>query len=390
MLSDAKIKAAKPKSDKYKLFDRDGLFLLVQPNGSKLWRMRYQFLGKRRELALGKYPGMSLKDARDKVFEYRAMLDNDVDPHSAHARRRRLEGGYTILEAIDDLLADKARRCVPAHVEKCRSRLYKYVVPRFGHLPLPGLSSDDLQDLVVAIDEAGKNHMALRVLGLVRETYDLAIRKRKADYNPAQPLKGVIKPVKVKNHARITRPARLAELVRAIDVYHGTWQVTLAMKFLSLTFVRQKELRSMTWDDVDVDRKMWVIPAENIKMSRDHIVPLSRQAVEVLMDVRRLGGEKGLVFPGLRPGRPISEGTIVTALRSMGFTQDEMCGHGFRGTASTLLNEMGYDHKHIDMQLAHWDSRSVSSAYNHALYLKQRTELMQAWADYLDELRAGS
>lgn len=390
MLTDAKIKAAKPQSRKYKLFDRDGLFIIVQPNGSKLWRMRYQFMGRRRELALGKYPGMSLKDARDKAHEYRGMIDNDVDPHATHARRRRVESGYSVIEAVDDLLAEKARSCVAEHVAKCRSRLYKYIVPRFGHLPLSQLSSDDLQDLINAIDEAGKNHMARRVLGLVGEVYDLAIRKRKADYNPAQPLKGMIKPAKVKNLARITRPARLAELLRAIDAYHGAWQVALALKFLALTFVRQRELRYMDWEDVDLDRKFWVIPAAKIKMARDHIVPLSRQAIDVLTDAKMLGGDKGLVFPGTRPGRPLSEGTVGVALRAMGFSKEEMTGHGFRGTASTLLHEMGHDPQHIEMQLAHWEQSSVSAAYNHALYLKQRTALMQAWADYLDRLRAGS
>lgn len=390
MLTDTKIRGIRPAEKKFKVHDRDGLYLLVMPSGTKTWRFRYRFGDARPEMSLGKYPAVSLKDAREKVFELRKMLENGIDPQQAHRRTRLAQkgDGYTVAAAIDDFLADKAAHVGEVHLAKCRSRFNNHVLPGFGSRELSSVETDEYRALLASINNLGKNHMARRVQGLLNELYSYAILNGHATYNPVQPLAGIIKPKKVKNHARITNPQRFGELLRAIDHYRGAWQVVLALKFLPLVFVRQKELRFMDWADVDLERKLWTIPATKIKMARDHLVPLSRQAIEILRDAQSIGGDKGLVFPGMKNGRPLSENAVRSALLAMGFSSDEMTGHGFRGTASTLLNELGYDSRYIDMQLAHWDSNSVSAAYNHALYLKQRTELMQEWADYLDKLRA--
>jgi len=389
MLSDSKLKALKPTGKKFKVADNHGLFAVVMPNGSILWRMRYTLHGKKRELALGKYPAVSLASVRKTVLTYRESIERGEDPHTSHTKRGAHSDQITVTEAAELLLAEKAKHSGAEHVAKCRSRLLKHVIPKFGRYARAEVGEDEWRALITAIDDAGKNHMAVRVQGLVSEMYRTVRTKTGLKiHDPINEVKGAVRKKAPKNLPRITSPERFGQLLHAIDFYDGHWQVCLALRFLPLVFVRQKELRFMTWDDVDLQRALWHIPAAKIKKERDHLVPLSRQAVEILRQAHAIS-DSGLVFPGIKsPMQSLSEGTVGSALRSLGFERSEMVGHGFRGTAATLLNELGWDSKIVDFQLSHWEKSSVSAAYNHAEYLKQRTEMMQAWADYCDTLKA--
>lgn len=389
MLSDAKLRKLKPTEKKYKIADSHGLFAVVMPNGSILWRMRYVLAGKRRELALGKYPAVSLSEARQIVLLYREQIERGVDPHAQHVERHKKQDGVTVAEAVELLLSEKAKYCSASYLESCRSRLSNHVLSRFGARALAEVSEDEWRALINWLDNGGKNYTAIRVQDLAGELYKTVRLKTGLEIaNPILEIRGTVKKKPAQNYPRITNPARFGELLHAIDYFNGRWQVYLALKFLPLVFCRQIELRRMVWQEVDFERALWCIPAEKIKMRRAHLVPLSTQAIAILRQAEQLRCSD-LVFCGVRnPRQPISVNTIGSALRTLGFGHDEMVGHGFRGTAATLLNELGWDSHIVDFQLAHWQRSSVSSAYNHAEYLTQRREMMQAWADYCDELKA--
>lgn len=388
MLTDKQIRSAQPKDQKYSLSDLPGLYIFIQPSGAKLWRFRYQFMGKRRELSLGKYPALTLAAAREKALEYRAKLDANIDPYPFHRGRGKVSGAYTVSDALSDLFEYKAQSVSADYLQDCKDRAKNHILPRFGSRPLDSVTSQEYLDLIVSIDFSGKNHMATRIKGILSQMYQHAILAGRADSNPVNDLTGLVKRKPAKHYARITDPRRFAQLLTAIDNYQGQWQVRLALRFIPLVFARQIEIRRMTWDEVDLDRALWAISPEKMKMKRRHLVPLSTQAIAVLEDAARMNhkGKSGLVFPGMRSGKPLSENTISAAVHNLGFGSEEMTGHGFRGTAATLLNELGYPEEQVDMQLAHWSSKG-SKVYNHATWLPQRTDMAQAWADYLDEIK---
>lgn len=389
MLNDGKIKAARPQEKKYKLFDGYGLFLQINPSGSKVWRFKYSHLKKSYELTLGKYPALSLLAARQQTLVYREMLARGQNPHEQRQlqARAQLAASYSLRDGFAALINHKRRRgCSEKYLHRCQRDLVPAILDKFGARALESISTAEIKAALLALDSAGRSLAARRNRQLLSEIYSLAILDDKASYNPIQPLAQLLPAKPSTNHPRITNPQRFGELLQAIDRYAGRWQVALMLRLLPLVFVRQQELRLMRWEEIDWERALWLIPAGRMKMRRPHLVPLARQSLEILHAAQSESSGAGLVFKGTRPGQPLGPNTIRTALLTLGFSSSEMTGHGFRGSASTLLHELGFEPRYIEAQLAHAES-GVKAAYNHALYLAQRREMMQFWADYLDQLK---
>ena len=390
MLNDGKIKSARARDKKYKLFDGSGLFVQVNVSGSKVWRFRYQYNTRTYELVLGKYPALSLLDARQLALQYRQQLARGQNPYDDR-KKQQLEtkaSQYLLAQAIEACLERKINRgCGELHIKHTRRMLCSYLPIKMRQSALNQITTQDYRQVLDEIVQLGRVSMALRLRGQLAEIYDLAIIEGRATYNPVEPLKRWLRPKPVKNFARITNPKRLGQLLRAIDAYDTHWQIKLMLQLLPLVFVRQTELRQMEWAEIDFTRALWSIPAEKMKRRRPHLVPLSRQSLAILTEAMSFSGATDLVFKPVRAAgnRIIAATTIGSALNKLGFA-GEMTGHGFRGTAATLLSEQGIDSRYTELQLAHVQGR-VQAAYNHAIYLEQRREMMQFWADYLDQLK---
>ena len=390
-LTDAAIRKA-PATDKpRKMFDGGGLFLLVNPNGSKWWRFRYRYGGKEKLLSLGVYPDTGLKKARDKAKTAREILDGGSDPSVVRQVARGAEGG-TFEAVAREYFKMRASDLAPQTIKRDMDRLEKYIFPRLGSRPISELTAPEFLAVlrrVEATDKLDTLHRAKDACGRIMR---FAIATGRADRDPVADLKGAFSTRAATNHAAITDPRRVGELLRAIDGYTGQPVTVAAMQLAPLLFVRPSELRKARWSefDLDGDEPTWRIPAERMKMRDAHLVPLSRQAVAILRDLAILTGPEGFLFPSTRtPERPISENTINAALRRLDYSKDEQTGHGFRTVASTLLNEQGFDPDCIELQLAHKPRDKVRAAYNRAQRLPERRAMMQAWADYLDGLKAG-
>lgn len=388
-LSDSAIRKAKPDPEKpdkpIRLWDGGGLYLEIAPTGGKLWRWKYRFQGREKLMSLGKYPDVSLQKARLKHQEARIQLADGVDPmEERKADKARLENSFASITARWHEHWKQGKS--PRHADYVRRRLAADILPRIGQKPINAIDAPELVAIVQAIADRGVTDLAKRALETVGQIFSYAVAHGYAERNPAKDFKPgtVLPPMHQKNFARVDGK-ELPELLRQIEVYQGTHVTRLAMKLMALTFVRTSELIGARWCEFDLDNARWDIPAERMKMKTPHIVPLSRQAVVVLRTLHTLSGESEWVFPGDRNRRkPMSNNTILKGLERMGY-QGRMTGHGFRGLASTLLHENSFEEAHIEMQLAHMKRNKVAAAYNHARYLKQRTEMMQWWADYLDE-----
>jgi integrase len=393
-LTDTEIKKAKPGIKPAKMSDEKGLYLLVNPTGSKLWRWKYRVDGKEKLMALGNYPDVSLAQARDKRDQARKQLAMAVDPMAqkkADNIARKLSQEHSFAAVARDWWAQWKASRSDNHTASVMRRLEADVFPAIGARPVSEIQAPELVAMAKAIAARGALDIAKRALQTSGQVFRYAIAHGKASRNPATDIKpsDVLETRKKQNYARIDGK-ELPDLLRRIEGYQGAAVTRLAMKLMALTFVRTSELIEAEWREVDLDAAEWRIPAERMKMNMPHIVPLSAQAVEILRTLQLISGHSKLLFPGERDHeKAMSNNTILGALKRMGY-QGRMTGHGFRGVASTLLHEMGFDHAHIELQLAHQERNEVSAAYNHATYLAPRRKMMQQWANYLDSCKGGA
>jgi integrase len=393
-LTDIEVRTAKAVTTPKKLFDGGGLYLRIDPKGSKLWRMAYRFDGKERTLSFGGYPGVSLRDARARRDEAKALLADAVDP----GQQRKLEklakavSNATTFKGLADEYIDKLRREGRASATLGKvTWLLSLATPGLGERPIADIKPQELLAVLKPIETRGNLETAKRLRATIGAVFRFAIATARAETDPTSALKGALMSPRVKHRPAITDPAVLGGLLRAIDGFSGQPSTVAALKLLPLVFSRPGELRMAEWSEFDIHKAVWTIPASRTKMRREHHVPLSRQALAILEALRPITGEGRLLFPGTRTiVRAISENTLNAALRRMGYSQDEVTSHGFRATASTLLNESGkFSSDAIERALAHQDPDQVRRAYARGVYWAERVEMAQWWADFLDTLKEG-
>ena len=388
-LNDPAIRNAKTDTKQKKLYDSGGLYLLVTPNGGKWWRFKYRFGGKEKLLSLGTYPQVSLKDARDERDKAKKLLRNRIDPAFERKVVKLAESGQGSLEAVArEWLAKFSQSWSTSHTETIKQRLENYIIPNLGQRQINEIAAPELLAVLRKIEALGYVETAHRVKQICGQIFRYAIATGRTERDPAADLKGALPPAKSKSMASILDPKGVGGLLRTIDDYKGSIVTQCALQLGVLSFVRPGELRHAEWEEINLEAAEWRIPAEKMKMKSPHIVPLSKQAVSVLKKIQPLTGQARYVFPSERTNsRPMSENTVNAALRRMGYTKDELTGHGFRSMASTLLHEKGWRSEVIERQLAHQERTKVKAAYNHAEHLPERKRMMQAWADYLDRMK---
>ncbi|MCG5531329.1 tyrosine-type recombinase/integrase [Halorhodospira halochloris] len=380
-LTDKRISQACPKQKRYKLFDCRGLYIIVAPSGGKWWRLRYRLAGKERHLSLGKYPQIRLKQAREKRSEIEALLAAGIDPQQRPARSE------TVADLVEEWLTSQKTNLSTATLRLAKRRLEKWVLPHIGNHSPQDLNPPELLRLLRRMESQGKYHTAHRVRQRLSQIFRYAIVTGRMERDPAADLKGALAVAPTQHRAAITQPSEVADLLDDIDSFQGRPATLAALNLLALTFVRPGELRLACWSEIDLEQGIWRIPGKRMKMRRDHLVPLSNQAVDWLRWIKEVGGYRDYVFESSRGGKPIGVNTINQALRSLGYTKDQMTAHGFRAMASTLLHELGWQPELIELQLAHANKNKVSAAYNRSARLAERVKMMQSWADHLAILR---
>lgn len=389
-LTNTAVSNAKPKEKGYKMTDEKGLFLFIHPSGGKYWRFKYRFAGKEKLLALGVYPEVSLAAARDKRTQARAVIDDGNDPAQMRKETKRqeiLSTGNTFEGIAREWHKRQAATWSENYAGKVMDSLENDVFPKLGLRPLKNISAPELLDVLRVIEGRGAIETAHRVKQVCGQVFMYGIATSRAERNPAADLQKALTPSKPKHYAHL-KAIELPEFLRRLDAYDGNIQTRLAIKLLMTTFVRTIELRGATWGEINFDAAQWRIPKERMKMKREHIVPLSAQAILILREVQKYTGNRDFIFPNQhKPMLCMSENTLLYALYRMGY-HGRATGHGFRSTASTILNENGFTPDVIERQLAHLERSAVRAAYNHAEYLPQRREMMQWWADYLDKAKA--
>ena len=395
-LSDAKVKAVKvPEGKKQlKLFDGGGLHLLVKPTG-KYWRLKYRFAGKERTLALGVYPSMSLKEARNKRADAKKKLEMNIDPSQAKQQERRAKHTEKMSMSFEGVarewLARNKPNWVPDYAKRMQSWLSNDIVPWIGSLPIDDIRPADVLAVLRKAENRGAIETSHKLREICGQVFRYAVATARLDSDPSRDLRGALAPVVTRHRATITEPKKVGELMRAIQAFEGTFVVQSALRLTPYVFLRPGELRHGEWSEIDFDAAEWRIPAEKMKMKQVHIVPLSEQVLAILHELYQFTGKGRNLFPSIRtPARPMSNNTVNTALRRLGYDKSEICAHGFRGMASTLLHEQGFSSDVIERQLAHQEGNEVKAAYNHARHLPERKKMMQHWADYLDALRDGT
>ena len=391
-LTDTAIRNAKPAAKPYKLTDGEGLYLLLNAVG-KYWRFDYRMLGKRKTLAIGVYPDTSLSDARERRSQARKLLANNTDPSQIKQtlkQEAKLLSTNTFEAVAREWHKKQSVKWVPKNSARIISLLSRDIFHFIGKTPILQVTAAKLLDTIQKIEKRGNIETAHRAMMVCGQIFRYAIASGRAQADLSLVLKGSLIPVVEKHHASITDPKKIGALLRTLEGYEGSFLTNRALKLAPLLFVRPGELRHAEWSEIDLDVSEWRIPASKMKMKTVHIVPLSQQSVVILQELKLHANGK-YVFPGIRNiDRPMSENTVNGALRRMGYEKDEMTGHGFRSMASTILHEQGWQHEVVERQLAHADRNKVSAAYNYAEYLPKRKEMMQAWADYLDGLKAGA
>lgn len=388
-LTHAAVNAAKPREKPYKLFDGKGLYLLVRPSGSRLWRFKYRVQGREKLLSLGAFPDVSLQVARDRLMELRRQLAGKVDPSAARKAERVADANSFEAVALEYLERQRAK-LTPSSFAKARWLLVDLLCSSIGAQPVASIEAPDLLAALRRIEARGRHETAHRAKQAAGQVFRYAIATGRARRDPSADLRGALAPVVTRHRAAITDPTKIGELLRALQGYSGQPTTATALRLAPLLFVRPGELRHARWEEFTLggNAPEWRIPAARMKMREAHVVPLSRQAVELLEGLRQITGPGGLLFPSLITGaRPISENTLNAALRRLGYGQTEMTAHGFRAMASTCLNEQGFAPDVIELQLAHRERNKVRAAYNRASRMAERRAMMQAWADYLDCLR---
>jgi integrase len=386
-LTDVLIRNTKPSDRPIKLFDGGGLYLLIGPNGSRGWRLKYRLGGREKMLSLGVYPDISLKAARDRRDQARSLVALGSDP-SAERKAKRAAREDTFQALALEWLEMQQRNLSPRTYQKKKERFEAFAFPYLGTKPITEIKAPDVLAVLKRIEARGKMETAHRVRSDCGNVFRYAVVTGRAERDPTVDLRGAIAAVGRQNRPAIVDPARIGELMRAIDGYRGDVSTEFALRLLPLTFVRPGELRLAEWTEFNLDAAEWRIPAQRMKMKELHVVPLSTQAVALLRDLHELTSNGRYVFPSIRSAdRAISDNTINAALRRMGFPGNEMCAHGFRSMASTCLNEQGWHPDLIELQLAHSERDEVRGAYNRAQRLTERRAMMQSWGDYLDGLR---
>ena len=386
-LTEVAIRAARAAQRPYKVSDEKGLYLLVKPNGARLWRYKYRHAGIEKLLAIGRYPDVSLREARDRRDDARKLVANHVDP-SLRKRIEREGRGNTFAAVGEEWLETKRVSLSASTWQRDRDQLVKIVGPYLGKRPIAEIEAPELLAVLKRLEKKGLHDTAHRVRAVCGRVFRYAIATGRASRDISGDLKGALAAKGTQSYAAITDPARVGQLMRAIEDYDGQATTHAALKLAPYVFVRPGELRAAEWSEFDLDRSEWRIPAERMKMGETHIVPLARQVLEILGEVHKRTGEGRFVFPAIgKRERPLSENTLNAALRRLGYAKDEMTAHGFRTIASTLLNEQGWHPDLIELQLAHKERNKVRAAYNRAQRLEERRKMMRAWADYVDELR---
>lgn len=402
-LADDLIRAAQPRERPYKLPREEGLFVVVNPNGSKWWRLAYSFDGRERQISLGVYPRVSIKVARARRDQAHCLIAEGRDPSQERKEvkeQRRLEAAATFELVAREWLAKKKPTMAPITYAKARWMLETFAIPRLGKLPLAKIQPRDVLETLRPLERKGLLETMHRVKGRISEIFRYAIPEGRALSDPCRDLRGsLLSKRAVRHHAALTDPIEVGRLMRAIDSYRGAPETCAALQLAPLLFVRPGELRAAQWSQFDLDgpNPSWrYVPS---KTKKPHIVPLASQAVAILRDLRPLTGYRdsgrqdllAWVFPNVRTrSRPMSENALTAALRGLGYTGDQMTWHGFRAMARTLLAELGWRPDAIERQLAHKASGPLGEAYDRAQYLDERRRMMQAWADYLDQLRQGN
>lgn len=390
-LTDTHIRNVKYVGKPKKHFDGGGLFLFVTANGSKLWRMAYRFEHKEKLLSFGEYPTVSLKDARERREEAKKKLANGIDP-AEHKKSIKAAQLAEIHDTFRNIALEWHETRTVEFSDKHRGtiiyRLETYLFPAIGKAHIAKLEPQDILAVIRPIEQKGLYETSRRLLQIVSQVYRYAVITGRAKHNIAADLRGALRPRKVTHRAAITEPVKVGQLLRDCEDYQGFFPIICALRLAPLVFVRPSELRAAEWSEINFETKEWRIPAERMKMKQMHIVPLSEQALKILVELYPYSGNGKYLFPSIRTEtRPISDVTLLNALRRMGYAKDEMCTHGFRSIASTLLNELGYNRDWIERQLAHGERDEVRAAYNYAEYLPERRKMMQEWADYLCSLR---
>ncbi|HEY4311603.1 MAG TPA: integrase arm-type DNA-binding domain-containing protein [Pirellulales bacterium] len=387
-LSDAKARNAKLRPKSYKMLDGEGLFLLITPAGGRYWRLRYYFGDKEKLLALGVYPEITLADARERRANAKKLLAKGVDPGEAKKEAKRLQ----VLEKDDtfemvgrEWYGKREHEWASSTAADMLARMESHLFPKLGHRPISQITATELLAVLRLVEANGTLEMTRRVRQICGQVYMYAIATGRAERNPVLDLRGALKTPVAKHHAFL-RTNDLPEYLKKLSIYDGHLQTKLALSFLLLVFVRTGELRGALKTEIEWDKAEWRIPPERMKMKEAHIVPLSRQAITVLRELEPYSASSRYLFPNQNnPDRPMSENTMLYALYRMGY-HSRATGHGFRSTASTILNEHGFRPDVIERQLAHNERNSVRAAYNHAQYLPERRDMMQWWADYLDKV----
>ncbi|WP_308872991.1 tyrosine-type recombinase/integrase [Thiothrix subterranea] len=390
-MNDTAVKNAKPKDKEYKLSDGGGLYLLVKPNGSKLWRYKYK-LPKEKVLAIGSYPEISLKDARLLHEEARALWARGVDP-SQHKQAtkgaKRAESANTFQAIATEWLVKFTADQAPEHTDRQKRRLERHVFPWIGGRIIGEIEPPDILAVLRRIEAAGTLETAHRVKTIIGQVFRYAVATGRAVRDQTADLKGALPPAKGNHFAAITDPKEIGALLRAMAGYRGAIETRIALQLSAYLFTRPGELRQMEWAEIEGD--VWTIPAEKMKAGRVHVVPLCKQALALLEEMRPLTGKRRYVFPSRTDTKkPMSANTVRSALVRLGYESDTMTAHGFRALASTRLYEMGFHSELIERQLAHTVGNEVRRAYDRSQHLDQRTAMMQQWADYLDSLRDGA
>ena len=391
MLTETAIRNLKARPKPYKTADGKGLYLRVETSGAKLWRFKYRIDGREKLLSFGSYPEVPLKLARDRRDEARKLVADGVDP-SAERKAEKAGREHSFKAVALEWITLQAKTLAEETVAIQRARLEQTLFPAFGSKPIEAITAPDLLRVLKSVEARGTSETAHRLRALAGRVFRYGIATGRCDRDVSGDLKGALAPVVTEHFPAITSPVRLGELLRAIDGYSGQPSTHYALRLAPLLFVRPGELRGARWAEFNLegDAPTWRIPAGRMKMDREHVVPLCTQVVDLLAELRSLTGNGELLFPGLRDvSRPISENSLNAGLRTLGFSKTEHTTHGFRTSASTLLNEQGWHPDLIELQLAHAPKDQVRAAYNRAQRLQERRTMMQSYANYLDTLKAG-
>ena len=396
-LTDTAIKAFKSKDKPRREFDGGGLYLEITPKGARLWRLKYRFGGKEKRLSFGVYPTVGLREAREFREQAKKLLSQGLDPGEvkkaakAAIEAEEQERSATFEAVARDWYAKKKSAWTLGHQKKILSRLENQLFPHIGARLFSELDPADFLEAIQHAENRGVYETAHRLAQLAGQVARYARIAGHAKYDAASGLSEALAPVQTQHYASITDPKQVGYLLRALDSYQGDITIQYALRILPYVFVRSGELRGALWPEIDLDAGEWIIPANRMKMKRPHVVPLARQVVTLFRELQRITGNGAFVFPSMQSrSRPISDMGLLNALRRLGYGKEEVTVHGFRTTASTLLNEQGFRPDVIEAQLAHGEKNAIRDAYNRAQYMDERRAMMQQWADYLDGLRAAT